>query len=187
MLPRIYLFCGPLFHRCRGNTVVSSQAILKALCARKLFQRFFICSGRRWMIHGWFGGKVRFSRCFPTLYFSPERALDFSASQDMENEDEKTLWSQMQRVFIISRVNAKGIILLFLVCTWRHRRHVGVPLTKDFSLASIVRYTNMPAISLSFYSLRNKWKPRIVSNPPWRIIIIIINFISRGYTFTLNW
>jgi hypothetical protein len=53
---------------------------------------------------------------------------------------------------------------LFLVCTWRHGRHVGVALTKKFSLASIVRYTNMAAMSLSFYSLRNEWKPRIAPN-----------------------
>jgi hypothetical protein len=51
----------------------------------------------------------------------------------------------------------------FLVFTWRYRRHVGVPWTKDFSLASIVRDTNMGAMSLSFYSLRNEWKPRILN------------------------
>jgi hypothetical protein len=48
-----------------------------------------------------------------------------------------------------------------MVFTWRHRRHVGVPWTKDFLLASIVRDTNMAAMSLSFYSFRNEWKPRI--------------------------
>jgi hypothetical protein len=37
--------------------------------------------------------------------------------------------------------------------TWRHRRHVNDTWTKDFSLASIVRDTNMAAMSLSFYSL----------------------------------
>jgi hypothetical protein len=42
-----------------------------------------------------------------------------------------------------------------------YRRHVGVPWTKDFSLASIVRDANMAAMSLSFYSLRNEWKPKI--------------------------
>jgi hypothetical protein len=57
--------------------------------------------------------------------------------------------------------NKKKLLNLFLVCTWHHRRHVGVHLTKDFSLTSIVRYTNMATISLSFYSLRNEWKPRI--------------------------
>jgi hypothetical protein len=51
---------------------------------------------------------------------------------------------------------------LFLVFTWRHRRHVGVPWTKDFSLASMVRDPNMAAMSLSFYSLRNEWKRSIV-------------------------
>jgi hypothetical protein len=43
---------------------------------------------------------------------------------------------------------------------WRHRRHVGVPRTKDFS---IVRDTTMAAMSLSFYSLRNEWKRSIES------------------------
>jgi hypothetical protein len=36
---------------------------------------------------------------------------------------------------------------------WRHRRHIGVPTTNDFSLASIVRYTNMAGMSLESYSL----------------------------------
>jgi hypothetical protein len=35
---------------------------------------------------------------------------------------------------------------------WRHSRHVGVPLTKDFSLASIVMYTNMAAMPYSWFT-----------------------------------
>jgi hypothetical protein len=78
----------------------------------------------------------------------------------------------------------------FLVFAWRHRRHVGVPWTKDFSLASIVRNTNMAAMSLTFYSLRNEWKPRIIG----RIIFILLFFkpflfiklISSYFLFILH-
>jgi hypothetical protein len=66
---------------------------------------------------------------------------------------------------------------IFLVCTWRHRRHVGVPLTKYFSLAYIVRYSNMAAISLSFYSLRNEWKPKIH---------ILVKFINSKCSYLIN-
>jgi hypothetical protein len=61
-----------------------------------------------------------------------------------------------QYIFLsINKRNGHWSILgqpeLCLLCKcWRHRRHVVVPLTKDFSLASIFWYTKMAAMSLSF-------------------------------------
>jgi hypothetical protein len=45
--------------------------------------------------------------------------------------------------------------------SWFSRDVIAAMLVSHEQLASIVRDTNMAAMSLSFYSLRNEWKPRI--------------------------
>jgi hypothetical protein len=74
--------------------------------------------------------------CIPRRLTKNSVSLKAPRNQEKLSPWRMTTKSWLRFVFIA------GTFEVFLVCTWRHRRHVGVPLTRDFSLAAIAKYTN---------------------------------------------